>query len=151
MTRIDRQIDITADRQTVWSVVSDLDSVAAWNPNVRSASCGPNAEGLGATRRCELAPRGHIDEVVSSWVDGRELWFAIGNHGAIRSADMGTILTQSNTGTTVTATVEYHLAFGPLGPVIDKLTMNRMMVNMLDAGLAGLKDHIEQSETKETS
>ncbi len=149
MSRMTRQIEVAADPRTVWSVVGDLESVSVWNPNVKSATCGASAQGLGATRRCELAPRGHIDEVVSEWIDGREVWFALGSHGAIRSADMGTVLTPSANGTIVEAIAEYHLAFGPLGPVIDKLTMKRMMANMLDSGLAGLKQHVEQQGSED--
>lgn len=143
MTRIERSIDIEADTASVWSVVADLDAVAAWNPNVTSATCGAMSRGVGATRTCELSPGGWIEEVVSDWVDGERLWFAIGNHGGIRSADMGVILRTASTGTTVTAVADYHLAFGPLGPVIDQLKVKRQMVRMLDASLAGLKEHVE--------
>ena len=147
MSRIERSIEIAARRGAVWSTIADLESVAAWNPNVKAATCGPVARGTGATRTCELA-LGRVDEVVSDWVDGEQLWFAIGNHGAIRSADMGLVLSPSATGTTVTAIADYHVAFGPLGAVIDRITMKRLMARMLDTSLAGLKRHLETTETE---
>ena len=151
MSRIERTITVDADVDTVWATVADLDEVTRWNPNVTAASCGPGTYGVGATRTCELTPRGHIDEVVTSWVPGAELWFAIGSHGGIRSADMGIVITPAEAGTTVTAITDYHAAFGPLGPVVDRLTMRRSMARMMDAALDGLKEHIETLDTREGS
>lgn len=148
MSRVERTIDIAADAATVWRVVSDLDGVTDWNPNVTAASSGHAKGGVGATRVCELQPAGRIDEVVSKWEPEREVWFAIGSHGGIRSADMGVVLTPIDGGTTVTAIADYHLAFGPLGPVVDRLTMRRSMARMMDDSLQGLKEHIEATWSK---
>ena len=90
MSRIERSIEIAARRDAVWSTIADLESVAAWNPNVEKATCG----------------------------------------------------------TTVTAIADYHVAFGPLGAVVDRLTMKRLMGRMLDRSLAGLKDHIETTSAR---
>lgn len=149
MSRIERSITIAADPRVVWATVADLESVHVWNPNVASAECGVVTEGVGATRACVLSTKGRIDEVVSKWQPGRELWFAIGSHGAIRSADMGIVLSAVDGGTEATAVTDYHLVFGPLGPVVDRLTMRRAMARMMDASLSGLKEHVEATETKE--
>ena len=143
MTRIERSIEIDAEQSVVWSVLSELEAVADWNPNVRSATCGSIRSGVGARRVCDLAPQGRISEVVSSWTEGREMWFAIGPHGAIRSADMGLMIHSAGTGTVVDAVADYHLAFGPVGPVIDSLTTKRLMSRMLERSLEGLKTHME--------
>lgn len=147
MTRISRSVEIEAGQPAVWSQLADLESVATWNPNVSAAGCGPVSRGVGATRTCELVPTGRLEETASEWVEGEAIWFAVGSHGGIRSADMGTVLSSDGSATTVTATVDYHLAFGPLGPVIDRLTTRRLMARMMDAALAGLKEHIESIET----
>ncbi len=143
MTRLERSIEVDASPSIVWSVLSALETVADWNPNVQSASCGPIRSGVGATRNCDMAPQGQISEVVSKWTEGREVWFAIGAHGGIRSADMGLVLHPSPAGTLVDAIADYHLAFGPVGPVIDKLTTKRLMSRMLERSLDGLKTYVE--------
>ena len=150
MAHIERTTEIDADRTTVWAVVSDLENVSVWNPNVSTATCDLGPGGVGATRTCHMTQGGHIDEVVSEWEEGRRVQFAIGNHGGIRSADMGMVLTKTPQGTRVTAVVDYHLAFGPLGPVIDRLAVKRQLAQMLDRGLAGLKEHIENAPQKST-
>ena len=53
-------------------------------------------------------------------------------------------------GTQVAATADYHLAFGPLGPVIDRISVKRQMAQMLDDALAGLKEHIETHPREQT-
>lgn len=148
MSRVERSIEIAAEQEAVWSVIADLESVPAWNPNVKAATCGPVARGVGATRTCELAMGGRIDEAVSDWAEGEQLWFAIGAHGAVRSADMGIVLTPSRHGTKVTAIADYHLAFGPMGAVINRIAMKRLMGRMLDSSLAGLERHIETTRAE---
>ena len=143
MAQIERTIEISADRDAVWATVADLENVADWNPNISSATCGEGLAGLGATRTCHLSQGGHIDEVVSEWDDGHRLAFAIGSHGGIRSADMAMALASAGEATRVTAVADYHLAFGPLGPVIDRIVVKRQMARMLDAALVGLKEHVE--------
>ncbi len=125
-------------------MISDLEAVADWNPGVVEAVCGEPATGPGAQRTCRLSPVGTLHEVVSEWEPERALWFAVGRHGAIRSADLGLELTARDADrTTVRAVADYHLAFGPLGPVIDHLTVRRSFGRMLDQSLAGLKAHVE--------
>ncbi|MEA2001358.1 MAG: SRPBCC family protein [Actinomycetota bacterium] len=143
MAQVENSIEISADRDAVWAAIADLDSVAVWNPNIESATCDSDSAGLGATRTCHLSRGGLIEEVVSAWDDGRRLQFAIGSHGGIRSADMGLDLASTGDGTRVTATADYHLAFGPIGPVIDRIAVKRQMARMLEQLLAGLKKHIE--------
>lgn len=142
--RIERTIEISAERSAVWRVLADLENVADWNPTVVSVSCGSGPAGLGSTRTCSFAFGGHIDEVVSEWEPGHRLQFAVGSHGGIRSADMATVLADSPGGTRTMATVDYHLAFGPLGPVIDRIAVRRQIGRMLEVSLAGLREHVEQ-------
>ncbi len=151
MAHIERTIEILRPRSTVWRAVADLGAVVEWNPNISEASCGLAPWGVGATRTCHMVNGGHIDEVVSNWVEGRSIQFAIGSHGGIRSADMGMTLSDTEHGTRVTASVDYHLAFGPLGPVIDRLAVKRQMVQMLDEGLSGLKGHLEINQQEPTT
>jgi len=148
MAQVERSIEILADRAAIWATIADLDNVPIWNPSIASATCESSPAGLGATRTCHLSRGGLIEEVVSAWDDGRRLQFAIGSHGGIRSADMGLDLVSTRDGTRVTATADYHLAFGPIGPVIDRIAVKRQMARMLEQSLAGLKEHMEETHRK---
>lgn len=48
----------------------------------------------------------------------------------------------------MTAVADSHVAFGPLGPVIDRMAVKGQISRMLDDALAGLKDNMET--TKDT-
>lgn len=146
MSRIERSITIEVVPAVVWSTVSELDKVTRWNPTVSRAICGPITRGVGATRTCEIESGAKLVEVVAEWIEGEAIWFALDPQGGIRSADMGLRLTAdpaSELRTIVTFIADYHLSFGPLGPVIDRLTVKRSMARMLDDSLAGLKQHLE--------
>lgn len=150
MTRASSEVLIGADRQRVWALVSDIGNVAVWNPNVESSGCEPGTVGVGTIRVCELARSGRIEEQVSEWIEGQELWFAISRHGAVRSAEIGLMLRDAAAAdagqptTIVEAVADYHIAIGPIGPVIDHLTARRLMTEMLNETLAGLKSHLER-------
>ena len=145
MAHLKRTIDIAAPRHLVWSTVASLEDVSVWNPNITGAAYeGGTDPGVGDVRTCYLADGGHIDETISAWVPGQRMQFAIGSHGGIRSADMAMELTDTAGGTGVVAVADYHVAFGPLGPVIDRLAVRRQMARMLDAALLGLKGHVEK-------
>ena len=45
-------------------------------------------------------------------------------------------------GAVVEAVADYHLALGPVGPVIDKLTTKRLMIRMLERSLEGLEEYL---------
>lgn len=153
MTRLSREILIGAARQAVWALISDIGNVAVWNPNVESSECESGAVRVGTIRVCELKRSGRIEEQVSGWIEGEELWFAISRHGAVRSAEIGLVLRDATTpgadrrATTVEAVADYHLAIGPIGPVIDPLTAERLLTETLDETLAGLKSHLERPVT----
>lgn len=150
MAHLRHKIEIEAERNAVWAALAALEDVAAWNPNVAATSCdqlGPVE--VGTARTCFLAQGGRIDEVVSVWKPATMLQFAIGSHGAVRSADMAMELSDSPIGTTVVATADYHVAFGPLGPVIDRIAMRRQMARILDSSLLGLKEHVETKNRNE--
>lgn len=143
MSHIARDIEIDATPTEVWAVVADLDFVPDWNPNVVAAVCSDGPFGVGTTRTCEFTPSGHIDEVVTAWEPERLLECEVGRHGGIREARMAIELAEQDTATRVTASMNYELAFGPLGPVMDRLVVQRQLGRMLLRSLDGLKQHVE--------
>lgn len=143
MSHVERATEIDATLTQVWVVIADLDFVSGWNPGVVSSECSAGPFGVGTTRSCELAPSGHIDEVVLVWEPERRVEFDIGRHGGIRGARMGLELDRSGDRTQVTAVADYELALGPLGPVMDRLMVQRELGRMLERSLDGLKQHVE--------
>jgi hypothetical protein len=59
MTVIRHEIDARCAPERVWSLLADLEAVQRYNPGVREAKIhGAQRAGVGATRVCELVPKG---------------------------------------------------------------------------------------------
>ncbi len=52
----------------MWALLSDLEAVQHYNPTVRAAAVqGSQRAGVGATRACDLKPKGRVVERVTHW------------------------------------------------------------------------------------
>src|SRR5437879_1780612 len=68
MTTLRHQIRIEAPIEAVWKAVSVLTEVQHYTPMGASARfISDRREGVGATRRCELKPKGWVEERVWEW------------------------------------------------------------------------------------
>src|SRR5262245_49529766 len=69
MTTLRHQIRVEAPVDIVWhAIAGDLTAVQHYNPMVSSAHLlGTLREGVGAARRCELKPKGFVEERVWEW------------------------------------------------------------------------------------
>ena len=70
------QVTRTTDKtpEQLWEVLADFPNIADWYGGLKasvSTSDAPN--GVGATRHCEIAPIGTIDERILEWDEGRHV------------------------------------------------------------------------------
>ena len=121
--------DIPAPRPDVWTVLADFPNIADWNTGVKSsrATSGATA-GVGATRHCDLAPAGGLDETITGWEDEQRLVVSI-DKATVVPIDHGEvtfILEPSLSGDRTRTVVEYRYRpkGGPLrrllGPLVDR-------------------------------
>ncbi|MSP60401.1 MAG: SRPBCC family protein [Myxococcales bacterium] len=69
MTVLLNSIRIEAPSDKVWSVLATLDTLHHYDPGVtKSEITSPAREGVGASRRCDLAPGGWFKEQITEWV-----------------------------------------------------------------------------------
>lgn len=136
------ELKIRAPRHLVWSTLADLEGVSRWNPGIKSAECTTdNREGLGATRRCHMRPSGWMTETISEWQPERVIGFAIENAPPIKTGQARFVLSDSGDGavTILEASFEYEVRFGPLGPVIDRLVVQRQFASAWPKAMEGLR------------
>ena len=145
MSLLSRAVMLPADRAEVWDLVSDLSSFGKWYPATVEVCVGAVREGVGATRRRDHGAAGCVDESVSVWEPQGQLWFAVEGRGAIRSADIGYVLSDGpREGTTrLELIADYHLTMGPVGPVVDSETMQEHVISMLETTLRGLRTFLQ--------
>jgi carbon monoxide dehydrogenase subunit G len=150
MTRLNREVRIDAPKERVWQILADFGGVSVYNPTVpNSFSTSDSNGGEGATRHCDLAPFGSVDERILEWREGEGYTLEIYSSEktppfkrAIASLD----LSQDGEGTIVNGTLEYSLKYGPLGAVMDSMMVRAKFETAWSRLFAGLKHYAETGE-----
>ena len=96
-----------------------------------------------------MAPSGTMSEVVTAWDEGAGLEFRVEDASPLRSGEVRYRLSDAPGGTTVEASFDYDVRFGPLGPVIDRLVVHRQLSAAWHAGLDGFRRHAEYLATRD--
>lgn len=135
---------LDAPRMVVWDALADLEGVSRWNPAIDRAECLSAARGgVGARRRCWMAPSGSMTETVTEWEPGRRITITVDEASPLRSGIGRFQLTDAERGTRLTASFDYDVRFGPLGPVIDRLVVHRQLAAGWRLAIDGLREHVE--------
>lgn len=139
MREISVSRDIDAPRQAVWEVLADFPSISTWNTGVKtSVSTSEAVAGVGATRHCDLAPMGTLEETIAEWEPGDRLVIAIDSATKLPIKSGRVTFRLADQGAPTTITYEYLPGYGPLGrfmgPMIDK-----QLINGFDGFLADLE------------
>lgn len=134
MTTLHHEARIAAPVAEVWrAIAGDLTAVQHYNDQVASARIvGEQRDGVGATRRCELRPKGFVEERVTAWTPHERIGLEVAaSSWPIVFMAWQTDLAVDGDGTRVTQVLSYKLRFGPVGALLNALVMRRK----LDAGI----------------
>ncbi|MDH3681316.1 MAG: SRPBCC family protein [Acidimicrobiia bacterium] len=133
--------DLAAPRAAVWGVLADFPNIADWNGGVKKSFATSEAtEGVGATRHCDLAPLGGLEETIKEWEPEERLVVSIDSAAKlpIKSGLATFTLDESDAATSARVEYSYETRFGPvgaaLGPLLDK---------QLSKGFSGFLDDLE--------
>lgn len=145
MRKIEVDRAIPAPKNAVWKVLADYPNISVWNSGVKkSFSTSEAAEGVGATRHCDLAPMGELEETIREWQPEERLVISIDSAKKlpIKSGLATFTLAESADplSTTTTVSYEYDLKFGVvgllLGPILDR---------QLSSGFGGFLEDLEKA------
>jgi uncharacterized membrane protein len=145
VSTLQHSLVIHAPVDAVWSVLSDLTAVGAYNPIVVAVRITSAAlQGVGAARYCDLAPKGWVEERVTAWEPPRQLGLeVVGSSWPLAEMRWTTSLSAVPAGTAVTQSTTYRVKFGPAGAVLDALVLKRQLRRAIDAALGSFKSHVE--------
>ena len=145
MTTLHHEVRIQASIEAVWNAVSDLEAVRQYNPMVASVRLvSAERTGVGAARRCELKPKGQVEERVWKWVPLRAIGLEVAaSDWPIVFMRWETTLEPERQSTLVRQRMEYRLRFGPVGAVLDALVMRRKLDASVREVFASLKRYVE--------
>ena len=147
MNKVDGQILIDAPVQSVWEVLADFGAVYQWAPSVtQSYSTSENSSGPGASRHCDIAGFGGVDEDITEWNDGSNFTYLASGKGPISGAYSAWSVKAQGGQTMVSVEVRFGLRCGPLGSLLNAVILRRKVKQSLDDGLEGLKHHVKTGE-----
>lgn len=150
MGKLHHEIEIDAPVTKVWRVLADLEGVQNYNPAVAKAHCtSPVKQGVGASRHCDLKPKGWVRERVTVWEPERAVGLEVTeSEWPIVFMRWRTDVQPHGSGTLVKQDFEYQLKFGLLGNLMDALMMRRKLNQGLNDIFASMKRYIEYGELK---
>ena len=144
MSEIKKEIAIDATPEKVWEVLGDFGNVYKWSPAVISSSAVSGHErGSDAIRKCEVPGFGTVDETVTNWSENQGFTFEVEATGPIKRGISEWRIRTEDGKTVVSVAFEFHVRYGAIGSVMDRLVMRRMIRRVLSRTLSGLKYYVE--------
>lgn len=140
--KVRRVLDASAE--AVWSVLADFGNIASWNGGVKAShSTSDESGGVGATRHCDLAPVGQLEETIVEWSPAERMVVRIDSakrlpiKKALVDFELQPVGSDTSERTEVTITYRYETKLGVLGaatgPVLDR---------QLSSGFEGFLDDL---------
>jgi carbon monoxide dehydrogenase subunit G len=150
MAELHNEIRIDAPLERVWEVLANLEAVQHYNPGVtRARYLSSQREGVGASRECEMKPKGRVRERVIGWEPGKAITMELyASDWPIRYMRWRTALEADGAGTRVTQRMDYQLKFGVLGAILDRLVMRRKLGGIIQETFQQLRRYVETGSAR---
>ena len=147
MPKIEREVEISATPETVWSIIADPTYFTKLVPDVITneadppglATVGQKSHSIAKVARRKVETFGEVTEVVPN----RKL-VQRNTPGGLFKTFLATItLEPTNKGTEATMTLDYELSMGYLGRILRKLVVDRFVRRNANVILKNLKEIAE--------
>jgi carbon monoxide dehydrogenase subunit G len=150
MTKISREIEIDASKETVWKAIAKFGDICHASPGVlKSHVSSDQQEGIGATRHCDFAMMGATaEEKIIEWNEGESIKievYDLKNMPGIDTMQADFKVRQENGKTILRADLDYSMK-NVFFDMMNSTMMKRMNIKNWDAVLAGHKKYIETGE-----
>ncbi len=149
MTTVATTKEIAAPASSIWSVLADFGGVHRYHPRVaKSPLLSDENSGVGAKRRCEFYDDTSIVEEVTSWDEGRGFTVELSEISMPLKNVTARIGVEERGADRAAVTIEmtYTPKFGPVGWLMDRMMIRRMMPKMFASVLRGLEDHVRTGQ-----
>ena len=152
MASFTTETKVNAPVEEVWSALSDIGNIYAWNPGVVTSHLTTDeASGVGAARYCDLGGNKYLDERVVEWEHCERLTMrVVGTNLPFKTVDIRFKLhpdPDTEGATLVSVSPVYELKYGPIGKVMDAVYVRGTYRKGMDALLRGLKEFVEDGGT----
>lgn len=150
MKKQSAKVEIEASAEKVWGVLADFGNVSVFNPSVtESHSTTDEANGVGATRHCDLAVGGAtIEERIVEWNEGSSYTIEIydGSRNPFAKA-LGTLAVEplGDNRSVVAMSLEWKPKGGIFSGLLGRALRGQNQ-KAITGVLAGLKHHVETGD-----
>lgn len=146
MTTLHNDVTINAPIDNIWASLSNIEELERYDPTVkRSIALTPVKSGIGATRKVEMKDgKNWFEETVTQWVPNEALAYELTAcsfpiHGLSHTYSFE----RAGDGMKVKQIMVYHVKFGWLGRVMDRLMIRKRSDAGIKKFMAGLKAYTE--------
>ena len=150
MLQITRTVDIDAPVDAVWKTLAKLDDVQNFIDSIsRSVYNTDQAEGVGASRTCDVDGFGTVVEEMVEWKDGEGFSFTIEGGPKMMKSALSTwrLERKSEFQTTLHVTSTVEIRYGALGKMMEKFALAPKLGATLTSVVSQVKAHIERSQS----
>jgi uncharacterized membrane protein len=148
VTHVEGAIEISAPRDRVWTILSDVTSSRLWDRAMREVTITSTAKSGVGTERFSSGAVVKTRERVTEWVPYNRLEMAVEHDPRLSKFETSRIeMTPSGaTNTHVRWTLDYQMNGGYLGNLADRFLLGGTHQGRIDDGLARLKRYAETGE-----
>ena len=145
MLTVERTIDIDAPVERAWAVLGRFMHINEFHPRVTKVDVlSEAATGVGACRRCHFKDDTSVVEKVIDWQEGRAYRAELSDFALFLNKAISTLSVEplGPGRTRLKMGLEYEVEYGPIGWLMGKTMMARMMGGMFLVVLHGLEERV---------
>ena len=148
----EQAIEVTADRERVWTVLADVSSARLWDPGMKDMKILSDTKTGPGTVRYAAGPLVKTTETVREWIAYNKVVFDVAHDPKMTKFETSTIAIEPGErgGTRVRWTLDYRMNGGYLGHFSDKFLLGSVHAGRISEGLTNLKRYTETGETPPT-
>jgi carbon monoxide dehydrogenase subunit G len=146
MIKISGSVCIDAPVSSVWTVLSELESIHVWaDPIERSYCVGEHTRGVDAVRVCQLRGNVTVKETIVAWEEGKSFGYVAEGVPLMKRATNFWRVEERGAQTLVTASSELELKGGVFGRLLEPVLVP-IVKRMVPNSLPGLKYLVENGK-----
>lgn len=145
MITTERTLEVDAPADRVWAVLGRFMHIDEFHPRVtRVDALSEASTGVGACRRCHFKDGSSVVEKVIDWQDGRAYRAELSEFALPLKKAIATLSVEPLDGgrSRLTMRMDYQVKYGPIGWVMGKTMMARMMGRLFLVVLRGLEERV---------
>ena len=145
MATLVNNVTINAPAEKVWSALTNLELLDRFDPGIsKSEVLSDRRTGVGASRKCELRPKGWFKEKITEWQPQQSLAFELFECTLpVKSLRHRYTFTEDNGKTRVQQVMEYRLKMGMFGKLMDFIMVRKKWDDGIKSFFSGLKSFVE--------